>query len=82
MSEPKHTPDCSCHLSTVGGKTVWQFCPMHTAAPDLLEACRRLVEVACLVPVFQIGDGQRALEQGVAAIAKATPEEKGGGYNI
>lgn len=44
------------------------------AAPDLLAACKLLVRVAGLVPIFQIGDGAEALEHGVAAITKAEPK--------
>jgi hypothetical protein len=45
----------------------------HNAHDDLVVACRKLVEVASLVPIFQIGDGCEALEAGIAAIAKANP---------
>lgn len=43
--------------------------------PDLLAACRLLVEVAGLMPIFQIGCGAKALKAGIAAIAKARPTD-------
>ncbi len=40
---------------------------------ELLAACKALVTVAGLVPIFQIGDGARALDKGIAAIFNVKP---------
>jgi hypothetical protein len=53
--------------------TAAQIVREHNAHDDLVAACQKLVEVASLVPIFQIGDGCEALEAGIAAIAKANP---------
>lgn len=59
---------------------VWQErnLPLVAAAPDLLAACRALVETFELADLGdepedgEYGDGKRALLAGLAAIAKAT----------
>ena len=42
---------------------------------ELLTACRLLVRVATLVPIFEIGSGAVALKKGIAAIAKTEGSE-------
>ena len=38
------TPDCACKF--VPGKLNLQRCPLHAAAPDLLEAAKRIVALS------------------------------------
>lgn len=69
MSAPKtqHTPglDPRCACKSVPGRFL--FCPMHEAAPDLLEACSEALE-----RLENTRDGSSALAiQLRAAIAKA-----------
>ena len=37
---------CGCSLEDAGNVTVFRYCPFHAAAPDLLAALTRLLDIA------------------------------------
>lgn len=56
-----------------GNDIAAQIVREHNAHDDLVAALQKLVGVAGLVPIFQVGDGREALQAGIAAIAKVKP---------
>lgn len=64
------------HSSSVSAEEVEANIALHEAAPDLLEACERALDIAKAIEVFHDGaegtDARRLLE---AAIAKARGEK-------
>lgn len=81
MSETKPIKlACGCHA--VSGFSDWsiEFCPMHAAAPDLLEACRQIVwklshnhKADDYSGPARITRDDATVRLAVAAIAKAVP---------
>ena len=74
--------ECGCRI--IFGEPQWeskiQYCPMHKAAPELLEACKKAVEISRRGAVGIRGQLAREQELEVVllrAIAKAGPVEGG-----
>lgn len=69
---------CDCSLRWVGKDhdiPDFHYCPMHAAAPDLLDACKAFVAEAGSLD-FEMTPGEReAFDLATAAIAKATGEQ-------
>jgi hypothetical protein len=62
---PKHEYKCGCTIYWTPLGPPWiEFCPLHEAAEDLLEAVKKLV-------AYYGSDNSEAIDAGVKAIAKA-----------
>ena len=69
--------ECACRMTkTSTGLCTMFYCPMHKAAPDLLEACQAFVEA--WEKSLQLEKTDVALRKARAAIANATKEAENG----
>lgn len=68
--------DCGCHREDGYPLTGhWVMCPMHEAAPELLEALRFMVQIANSPEEDDLAAWPEVMSRAEAAIAKALGQE-------